>query len=40
MKKLLLTHTFEPKRESALEYATANLEIPVEWAVPYHTFEV
>ena len=39
-KKLLLTHAYEPKRESALAEAKANLDIPVEWAVPYKTFEV
>lgn len=40
VRKLLLTHTHEPNREAALSYAHAHLEIPVEWAVPYHTFEV
>lgn len=38
--KLLLTHTYEPNREAALEYAGANLDIPVEWATPYRIFEV
>lgn len=40
VKKLLLTHTFEPNREAALAYARAHLDIPVEWAVPYQTFGV
>ena len=40
VKKLLLTHTYEPNREAALAEAKAHLDIPVEWAVPYHTFEV
>lgn len=40
VKKLLLTHAYEPRRESALNYARANLDIPVEWAVPYRIFEV
>lgn len=40
IKRLLLTHTHEPKRESALTVAKAGLDIPVEWAIPYQTFEV
>lgn len=40
VKKLLLTHTFEPNREAAMAYAKEHLCIPVEWAVPYKTFEV
>lgn len=40
VKKLLLTHAYEPKRGAALEYAKENLEIPVEWAVPYKKFDV
>jgi ribonuclease Z len=40
VKKLMLTHTYEPRRESALSYAREHIDIPVEWAVPYRTFEV
>lgn len=40
VKRLLLTHTHEPKRKSALTVAKAGLDIPVEWAIPYQTFEV
>lgn len=40
VRKLLLTHAFEPKRENALKYAREQLEIPVDWAVPYRVFEV
>ena len=38
-KKLLLTHTYEPKREAALATARAGLSIPVEWAMPGKVFE-
>ena len=37
-KRLLLTHTYEPKREAALKAAREKLDIPVEWAVPYNDF--
>lgn len=40
VKKLLLTHTYEPNRESALAEAKAHLSIPVEWAVPFETFDI
>lgn len=40
VKKLMLTHAYEPKRESALAYAKEHLSIPVQWAVPYQVFEV
>ena len=40
VKKLLLTHAYEPKRGDALKYAAENLDIPVEWVVPYRIFEV
>lgn len=38
VKSLLLTHTYEPKREAALAEARRRLTIPVEWAVPHHTY--
>lgn len=38
VKSLLLTHAYEPKREAALNAARQKLDIPVEWAVPYHDF--
>lgn len=38
VKSLLLTHTYEPKREAALKLAREQLDIPVEWAVPYENF--
>ena len=38
VKKLLLTHTYEPKRAGALDYARAQLDIPVEWALPGNVF--
>lgn len=37
-KALLLTHAYEPKRESALATAKERLTIPVQWAMPYQTF--
>lgn len=37
-KRLLLTHTYEPKREAALEAARAQLSIPVDWAMPRTVF--
>ena len=37
-KSLLLTHSYEPKRPAALKVAHRGLDIPVEWAVPHHTF--
>ncbi len=38
-KKLLLTHTYEPKREAALATARKGLSVPVEWALPGKVFE-
>lgn len=38
VKSLLLTHTYEPKREAALSEARKQLDIPVEWALPYKIF--
>ncbi len=35
VKRLLLTHTYEPNRKAAMEVATSHLSIPVEWAMPY-----
>ncbi len=40
VRHLILTHTFEPKREGAMAWATEHLSIPVHWATPYHVFEV
>ena len=37
--KLLLTHTYEPYRQWALDTARRFLKIPVEWAMPGHTFD-
>ncbi len=37
-KRLLLTHTYEPKREAALAMARKETTAPVEWAMPGHTF--
>lgn len=37
-KSLLLSHAYEPKRSAALKVAHRGLDIPVEWAVPHHTF--
>ena len=39
VRRLLLTHTFEPNRKAALEEARAHLSIPLEWAVPGSVFE-
>ena len=39
-KRLLLTHTYRPKREAALEVANKMLTIPVAWAEPGKIFEV
>lgn len=39
VKKLLLTHCYEPNRDSALAAARASLSIPVEWAMPGQIFE-
>ena len=36
--RLLLTHTFAPKRDAALAAARERLGIPVEWAQPYCVF--
>lgn len=38
VRKLLLTHTYEPKRKYALTVAQQILKIPVEWAMPHHIF--
>lgn len=38
VKSLLLTHTYEPKREAALGEARKQLTIPVQWALPYEKF--
>ena len=38
-RRLMLTHTYEPKREAALEEARKRVNVPVEWAMPYHTFD-
>ena len=38
VKSLLLTHTYEPKRTSAMEAACSQLKIPVKWAMPYERF--
>ena len=39
VKRLLLTHAYEPKREAAIAAARRQLDIPVGWAVPHQTFE-
>jgi len=39
VRRLMLTHTYEPKRAAALEVARAGLSIPVEWAMPGKVFE-
>lgn len=38
VRKLLLTHAYEPKREAALAEARSQLDIPVQWAVPHNTY--
>ncbi len=38
VKHLLLTHTYEPKREQAVEAARAATSIPAEWAMPGQCF--
>lgn len=38
VKKLLLSHTYEPQREAALAEARRQLNIPVEWALPHEVF--
>lgn len=38
VRKLLLTHTYEPQREAALAEARSRLSIPVEWALPGKVF--
>jgi len=38
VRRLLLTHAYEPKRAEALEEARKRLDIPVEWAVPHRVF--
>lgn len=39
VRRLLLTHTYEPQREAALTEARSRLDIPVEWAIPGNIFE-
>ena len=38
VKRLLLTHAYEPKRESALKTARAGLTIAVDWAITGSVF--
>lgn len=38
-KRMLLTHTYEPRREAALAAARGLISIPVDWAMPCHVFE-
>ena len=38
VKRLLLTHTYEPNRDGALAAVRRNLSIPVEWAVPHQVY--
>ena len=38
VKRLLLTHAYEPKREAALAAARAGLTIPVDWAIPGNVY--
>ena len=38
VKRLLLTHAYEPKREAALAAARAGLTIPVGWAIPGNVY--
>lgn len=39
VKHLLLTHTYEPRRAATMEVARGMLTIPVDWAMPGHTFD-
>ena len=38
-RRLILTHTYEPKRTGAIEEAKKRLAIPVEWAMPETVIE-
>lgn len=38
VKRLLLTHCYEPKRDEAVAEARSRLTIPVEWATPYGVY--
>lgn len=38
VKSLLLTHSYEPKREAAIAEARRQLTIPAGWAVPHHIY--
>ena len=38
IRRLLLTHCYEPKRAAATAEARRQLEIPVDWATPYHVY--
>lgn len=40
VKRMLLTHTYEPNRGAALRVAYESLNIPVEWAMPGKVFEI
>ena len=39
VRRLILTHTYEPKRTGAIEEAKKRLTIPVEWAMPETVIE-
>ncbi len=39
VKRLLLTHAYEPKRQAAVEAARVQLSIPVDWAYPFTVVE-
>ena len=39
VKRLLLTHAYEPKRQAAVEAAKAQLTIPVAWSQPFSVVE-
>lgn len=39
VRRLILTHTYEPKRAGAIEEAKKRLTIPVEWAMPETVIE-
>lgn len=38
VKRLLLTHCYEPKRQAAVDEARRLLTIPVDWATPYNVY--
>ena len=38
VKRLLLTHAYEPKREAALAAARAGLTIGADWAIPGNVY--